>query len=163
MTTRIRMVEGERRGGASTDRRATNMWARRLIISSSLAVASLAMVPNVAGAATDPNCPTVTQQSIPSMTQPGQPGQTSTTPTTTPGQDCTTTTTSPSTPPKIADSSVVIPPAPAAVSATADGPSDGVTQSLPFTGADVGELAVVGVGAVLAGGLLIRRRRRNAA
>jgi LPXTG-motif cell wall-anchored protein len=34
------------------------------------------------------------------------------------------------------------------------------TTSLPFTGADVEELAIVGAGAVLAGGLLIRRRRR---
>jgi LPXTG-motif cell wall-anchored protein len=36
------------------------------------------------------------------------------------------------------------------------------TSSLPFTGADISELAVVGAGAVLAGGLLIRRRRRTA-
>jgi LPXTG-motif cell wall-anchored protein len=36
------------------------------------------------------------------------------------------------------------------------------TTSLPFTGADVEELAVVGAGAVLAGGLLLRRRRRTA-
>jgi len=35
----------------------------------------------------------------------------------------------------------------------------GGSSSLPFTGADVEELAVVGVGAVLAGGLLLRRRR----
>jgi LPXTG-motif cell wall-anchored protein len=35
-------------------------------------------------------------------------------------------------------------------------------SSLPFTGADVEQLAVVGAGAVLAGGLLIRRRRRSA-
>jgi LPXTG-motif cell wall-anchored protein len=35
------------------------------------------------------------------------------------------------------------------------------TTSLPFTGADIEELAVVGGGAVLAGGLLIRRRRRS--
>ena len=34
------------------------------------------------------------------------------------------------------------------------------TSSLPFTGADVAELAVIGTGAVLAGGLLMRRRRR---
>jgi LPXTG-motif cell wall-anchored protein len=36
------------------------------------------------------------------------------------------------------------------------------TTSLPFTGADIEELAVVGVGAVLAGGLLLRRRRARA-
>jgi LPXTG-motif cell wall-anchored protein len=33
------------------------------------------------------------------------------------------------------------------------------SSSLPFTGADIEELAVVGAGAVLAGGLLLRRRR----
>lgn len=32
-------------------------------------------------------------------------------------------------------------------------------SSLPFTGADVAELAVIGAGAVVAGGLLARRRR----
>jgi LPXTG-motif cell wall-anchored protein len=35
------------------------------------------------------------------------------------------------------------------------------TTSLPFTGADVEELAVLGAGAVLAGGLLLRRRHRT--
>ena len=35
------------------------------------------------------------------------------------------------------------------------------TSSLPFTGADVEELAVVGAVAVMVGGLLIRRRRRS--
>jgi len=39
-------------------------------------------------------------------------------------------------------------------------PATSPTTSLPFTGADVEELAVVGVGAVLAGSLLMRRRRR---
>jgi hypothetical protein len=33
------------------------------------------------------------------------------------------------------------------------------SSSLPFTGADVGELAAVGVGAIVVGGLLARRRR----
>jgi hypothetical protein len=33
------------------------------------------------------------------------------------------------------------------------------SSSLPFTGADVGELAAVGAGAVVIGGLLARRRR----
>jgi len=48
--------------------------------------------------------------------------------------------------------------------ASGGGKSDPVTgtTSLPFTGADVEELAVVGAGAVLAGGLLLRRRRRTA-
>lgn len=42
----------------------------------------------------------------------------------------------------------------AAVATTTNGSS-----SLPFTGADVGELAAVGVGAVVIGGVLTRRRR----
>jgi LPXTG-motif cell wall-anchored protein len=33
------------------------------------------------------------------------------------------------------------------------------SSSLPFTGTDIEELAVIGAGAVLVGGLLIRRRR----
>ena len=37
-----------------------------------------------------------------------------------------------------------------------------VGSNLPFTGADVQELAVIGLGAVLAGGLLLIRRRRHA-
>ena len=40
--------------------------------------------------------------------------------------------------------------------------STSVTQSsLPFTGADIGELAVVGVGAIGAGTVLLRRSRRR--
>jgi LPXTG-motif cell wall-anchored protein len=49
---------------------------------------------------------------------------------------------------------------PATVSATPASTSTG-SSSLPFTGADIEEMAVVGVGAVLAGGLLLRRRRRT--
>ncbi len=33
------------------------------------------------------------------------------------------------------------------------------SSSLPFTGADIGELAVVGAGAIVVGGVLARRRR----
>ena len=36
------------------------------------------------------------------------------------------------------------------------------SSSLPFTGADIGELAAVGLGAVVIGGVLTRRRRRSA-
>jgi hypothetical protein len=53
-------------------------------------------------------------------------------------------------------------PVPVTTSATHDGTVDG-TSSLPFTGADVAELAVVGSGAVLVGVLLTRRRRSQAA
>jgi len=35
------------------------------------------------------------------------------------------------------------------------------SSSLPFTGADIGELAAVGIGAVVIGGVLTRRRRTS--
>jgi hypothetical protein len=103
------------------------MWARRLIVGSSLAVASLAMVPGLAGA--DSCTPAG------SVTEPG---------------GCVTVPTVPATP----DPTPV-------VSGTGNAASTpATTSSLPFTGADVVELAMVGSGAVLAGGLLMRRRRR---
>ncbi len=52
---------------------------------------------------------------------------------------------------------------------TPDGPAPAATTvsasstSLPFTGADVEELAVLGLGAIVAGGVLMRRRRRMSA
>jgi LPXTG-motif cell wall-anchored protein len=105
------------------------MWARRLIVGSSLAVASLAMVPGIAGA--DSCTPAG------SVTEPG---------------GCVTTPTVPDGPT----------PTPVAVTSGSGNSTNAVstTSSLPFTGADVVELAVVGSGAVLAGGLLMRRRRR---
>jgi LPXTG-motif cell wall-anchored protein len=105
------------------------MWARRLIVGSSLAVASLAMVPGIAGA-TGSGC-------VPagSVTEPA---------------GCVITpTVSGRTDPVVPVSSGT----PAVKTAS-------TTSSLPFTGADVAELAVIGTGAVLAGGLLTRRRRR---
>ena len=59
---------------------------------------------------------------------------------------------------------------PNSVPLTAPKSADGVhtsvmvngSSSLPFTGADIGELAAVGVGAVVIGGVLTRRRRRTA-
>ena len=113
------------------------MWARRLIVGASLAVASVAMVPGIASAATATSC-------IPagSVTEPS---------------NCVTT-------PTVAndgnDGAVQTPVAPIS-SVTPTPPSS--TSSLPFTGADVAELAVIGTGAVLAGGVLMRRRRRIAA
>ena len=111
------------------------MWARRLIIGSGLAVTSLLVAPTVAGAAASCVSPST-------MNEPG----------------CVVT-------PAIAAASS----APATDSAlpfdgtpAADAPTSTTTSSLPFTGADVEELAVVGAGAVLVGGLLIRRRRRPA-
>ena len=35
------------------------------------------------------------------------------------------------------------------------------SSSLPFTGADIGELAAVGAGAIVVGGVLARRRRSH--
>jgi hypothetical protein len=110
------------------------MWARRLIIGSGLAVTSLLVAaPTVAGAAA----------SCGSMS----------------GVGCSVT-------PVIAASSTS-----AAAPTTGATGTDGfpgstsptsTTSSLPFTGADVEELAVVGAGAVLAGALLMRRRRQPA-
>lgn len=106
------------------------MWARRLLIGSGLAITSLVVVPSAAGAA-----------SCGSMS----------------GVGCTPT-------PTIAGTHNNLTPPPSQLPATlAPGtasPAHASTTSLPFTGADVEELAVVGVGAVLAGSLLMRRRRR---
>jgi hypothetical protein len=103
------------------------MWARRLIVGSSLAVASLAMAPGIAGAT--PSC--VPAGSV------TEPAGCVTTPTVTANTD----------------------PLPAA-SGTGTVKTTSTPSSLPFTGADVAELAVIGTGAVLAGSVLARRRRR---
>jgi hypothetical protein len=102
------------------------MWARRLIVGTGLAVASMAMVPGIAGADPASGC-------LPagSVTEPG---------------NCVVTP---------AASGRTIDPVPQVPVKTAT-----TTSSLPFTGADVAELAVVGTGAVLAGSVLMRRRRR---
>jgi len=105
------------------------MWARRLIVGSSLAVASLAMVPGIAGAAASDCVPAG------SVTEPAS---------------CVVT------PTVVASHDPVVP----ATSGSSGVKTTSTTSSLPFTGADVAELAVIGTGAVLAGGLLTRRRRR---
>ncbi len=101
-------------------------WARRIVIASGMAAASLAVAPAVAGAA----CPNP--------------------------YTCE--------PPTIAGNSTSVPPANAASSLPFSQPSSSPTtssssSSLPFTGADVAELAAIGTGAIVAGGLLMRRRR----
>jgi LPXTG-motif cell wall-anchored protein len=110
------------------------MWARRLIIGSGLAVASFTMLPTMAGAATT-NC-----TSAGSMTENG----------------CVT-------PPAVSGSSNAVTPVKQVVpkdpTPGTTAPTATRTSSLPFTGADVEGLAVVGAGAVLAGGLMLRRRR----
>ncbi len=75
-----------------------------------------------------------------------------------------------STPPATAASNVppptsqlpFTPTEPPVVSTTSTGTAQG-SSSLPFTGADIAELAVIGVGAVAAGRLLLVRRRRSVA
>ena len=106
------------------------MWARRLIVGASLAVVSMAMVPGVAGADPASGC-----VSAGSATEPG---------------NCVVTPTAGG---HVTDPVVNKTPPPAVKTAS-------TTSSLPFTGADVAELAVFGTGAVLAGGVLMRRRRR---
>jgi LPXTG-motif cell wall-anchored protein len=65
------------------------------------------------------------------------------------------------TPPTVSPNTVAPPstdgPQTAASTTIANGSS-----TLPFTGADIGELAAVGIGAVVIGGVLTRRRRRTA-
>ena len=61
-------------------------------------------------------------------------------------------------PPSTGSSSQVVAPT-SALPFTGGNTTTNGSSSLPFTGADIGELAVVGAGAVLAGGLLLRRRR----
>ena len=116
------------------------MWARRLIVGASLAVASVAMVPGIASAATATGC--VAAGSV------TEPGNCVTIPTV--GGGGNTGVQTPFTPAASVD------PTPTPTPTTS-------TSSLPFTGADVAELAVIGTGAVLAGGVLMRRRRRVAA
>ena len=119
------------------------MWARRLIVGASLAVASVAsvaMVPGIASADTATGC--VAAGSV------TEPGNCVTIPTV--GGGGNTGVQTPVTPAASVD------PTPTPTPTTS-------TSSLPFTGADVAELAVIGTGAVLAGGVLMRRRRRVAA
>jgi len=69
------------------------------------------------------------------------------------------------TPPNVSPTSVPVPSdggsGVAAVHTTTSTMADG-SSSLPFTGVDVAELAAVGAGAVVIGGVLTRRRRRTA-
>ncbi len=99
------------------------MLARRLVIGSGFALASLVVVPSVAGAA-DTGCYTCAPPAV-AATATG-------------------------------DGGTALP-----ATSSASG-TTGSTSSLPFTGADVEELAVIGVGAVLAGGIMLRRRRAHA-
>ena len=113
------------------------MWARRLVIGSGFALASLVAVPSVVGAAGATTvCYNSMHEIIPCAALPVVSGSSdgSAPATTLPRSGSTLGTATPTS-----------------------------TTSLPFTGADVEELAVVGAGAVLAGGLLLRRRRRNVA
>jgi LPXTG-motif cell wall-anchored protein len=115
------------------------MWARRLIVGASLAVASVAMVPGIASADTGTSC-----TSAGSVTEPSN---CVTTPTVNDGND----------------GAVQAPVVAVTKTATPPPKATATTSSLPFTGADVAELALIGTGAVLAGGVLTRRRRRTVA
>ena len=65
---------------------------------------------------------------------------------------CTTAITSPPVTPVVTQATPVVEPAP--IAKVAGG------GSLPFTGADIEEMAAVGAGALLVGGLMVRRSRR---
>jgi len=114
--------------------------ARRLI-GTGVMVATLMMAPSVARAA---DAPCVTG----SMTEPG-----CVVPPVVAGESSgpTPTAVAPVTGPSSAA---------AAQTAAPSAPVASGTTSLPFTGADIEGLAVIGLGGILAGGLLIRRRRR---
>ncbi len=116
---------------------------QRILIGSSIVVASLAMAPVVAGA-DNPSPQCVITESMTEPTCTVLPVVTSTGPIVSPTNALPFTTTEPTLAPGVQNELAG-------------------TTSLPFTGADVEELAVVGVGAVLVGGLLIRRRRRSPA
>ncbi len=104
-------------------------WARRVLIGSAVAAASLMAAPAVAGAATT-DC----------------------------YKGCE--------PPTIASNSTGVQPSTSSSGLPFTQPSSSSTSSgsssLPFTGADIEELAVIGAGAVIVGGLLNRRRRAQA-
>ena len=74
----------------------------------------------------------------------------------------------PACPPTAPQSGVsVTTPAPQVTVAPAVAPAAAPTQAptsggLPFTGADISEMAAVGAGALVLGGVLVRRSRRNA-
>jgi len=129
-------------------------WIKRAVVASCVAAVSLLSVPAVAGA----QC--IVSES---MTEPGT---------------CTQTPivsgTSVTPPPVSTVAAATVTPAavtPAALPATAPKPdtvtaasvAPASTSSLPFTGADVEELAGLGIAAVLVGGIMMRRRRRSAA
>jgi len=76
------------------------------------------------------------------------------------GADCNSYTGTGCTTPTVQNTSVV-PPSTSTSAGTSTTAVNG-SSSLPFTGADIGELAVVGVGAVVLGGVLARRRRSAA-
>ncbi|MGB7050062.1 MAG: LPXTG cell wall anchor domain-containing protein [Acidimicrobiales bacterium] len=120
------------------------IWARRLAIGAGLAVASVVVVPGLAGAAT--NCPTTTAATV----TPSGGGPVPTCPVVVP------TVAGNSTTPATAAATASLPNT-SGVAGTSTTASS--SSSLPFTGADVDELGVIGGVALLAGGLLMWRRR----
>ena len=121
------------------------IWARRFVIVTGLAVASVVVVPGLAGAAGTGCTTTRGRRSQPSMSTP--PNCPIVPPTVSGNQTTAGTTAGTASLPNTG-----------AAAGTSDNTTSG-TSSLPFTGADVEELAVIGGVALLAGGLLMRRRR----
>jgi len=62
------------------------------------------------------------------------------------------------TPPTVSNNTVP-PPTPSSTDPVHTAASVNGSSSLPFTGADIGELAAIGAGAIVLGGVLARRRR----
>jgi hypothetical protein len=132
------------------------MWARRLIAGSGMAIAVVLVAPHAAGAATP--CTTPGSMTVPAAhaALPAT-GHTAVAP-----QSCAKTPTILSTPNKVVPTIAATHTVPTPVSATSSTPAatSASPGGLPFTGADIGEIAAVGLAAVMAGLLLMRRRHR---
>jgi hypothetical protein len=107
---------------------------KRAMLAGTLATASLGVAPVVLGATSAGAASTAC---YPSCTPPVVSGNQATTLPNTSGDGAATTAANAATP-----------------------PTGGSSSSLPFTGADVAELAVIGAGTVAVGVVLTRRRRR---
>lgn len=135
----------EGHAGVPVEGRQIMIWARRLVFGAGLAVASVVVVPGLAGAAAT-NCPTTPGATV----TPSGGGPSPTCPVVVP------TVAGNSTTPGTAAATSALPNTGSGVAGSSGGSG---TSSLPFTGADVDELAVIGGAALLAGGLLMWRRR----
>lgn len=110
-------------------------WMKRAMLAGTLTVASLGVAPVVLGTTSAG----AADACYPSCTPPVVSGNQTTTLPNTSGDGTGT---------------------PAVTAASTPPPTSGGSSSLPFTGADVAELAVIGAGSVAVGMVLTRRRRR---